>query len=415
MRQRERIEAAKEVEWLEVYRDRERVGDLRRTKLGASFQYYGDYAQAHVGDEHRAIANRMPVREAAYEVRGVNLHPFFAGLLPEGLRMKALVQSVKSSEDDLFTQLVVAGGETVGDIWLARPGEEVGSDSTPIEMGRNLELSFDQALKRSLDWKLGGDPVAISGIQNKVSASMVSLPVRSTGGHKEFILKLPSPDHPRIVENEAFYMEVARSVGIETAESKLIRDDEGTPGLLVKRFDREPRKGKDGSPVKKLHQEDACQLLDAYPADKYRLSMREMAQALELCSAPLVARLRLLQLVAFSYLIGNGDLHAKNVSVLRRDGLTSLTPAYDLLSTLPYGDDTLALKVEGQDRRVKRKTLLAFGERVGVREAAVERMLNSLIKKVHPWIPRVDEIGFDAKKSEHMKRVMGQRLEELNS
>ena len=59
---------------------------------------------------------------------------------------------------------------------------------------------------------------------------------------------------------------------------------------------------------------------------------------------------------AYSYLIGNGDLHARNVSLLvQPNGRIVLAPAYDLLSTVPYGDRRLALKVEGRDDNVKRR------------------------------------------------------------
>lgn len=67
--------------------------------------------------------------------------------------------------------------------------------------------------------------------------------------------------------------------------------------------------------------------------------------ALDVCTAPIVARARLLRLVAFSYAIGNGDLHGKNVSVYGSDGQVELTPAYDALSTLPYGDTHMALEL----------------------------------------------------------------------
>lgn len=49
----------------------------------------------------------------------------------------------------------------------------------------------------------------------------------------------------------------------------------------------------------------------------------------------------------FTILIGNGDMHLKNWSFIYRDGKTAaLSPAYDLLSTIPYiPNDKLALKL----------------------------------------------------------------------
>jgi serine/threonine-protein kinase HipA len=80
-------------------------------------------------------------------------------------------------------------------------------------------------------------------------------------------------------------------------------------------------------------------------------------------------------------LIANGDMHAKNVSVRTLDGRTMLTPAYDLLSTLPYGDGKLALQLEGRDERLSRRHFTSFGERVGLRTAAVTQMLDRLCER----------------------------------
>lgn len=51
--------------------------------------------------------------------------------------------------------------------------------------------------------------------------------------------------------------------------------------------------------------------------------------------------------LAFSILIGNGDMHLKNWSFIYRDGKSAaLSPAHDLLSTIPYlPNDKLALKL----------------------------------------------------------------------
>lgn len=192
-----------------------------------------------------------------------------------------------------------------------------------------------------------------------------------------------------------------------------VHDREGRSGLLVERFDRVPREGDERDSLLELHQEDACQLLDRYPADKYRLGLREIAESLEVCSAPLVERLRLLQLQALSCLIVNGDLHAKNISVLTRGGEVRLTPIYDLLSTLPDGDAKLALKLEGRDEDLRREDFVAFGERLGIRPPAIERMLDGLVNRLGPHLPRLPEIGLEERSTRHLERTMTERLTRL--
>jgi serine/threonine-protein kinase HipA len=60
---------------------------------------------------------------------------------------------------------------------------------------------------------------------------------------------------------------------------------------------------------------------------------------------------RLLKAVTVNALIGNGDAHAKNFSLLHtEDGTLTLTPLYDLVCTLYYGDDRLAMYIDNIHR-----------------------------------------------------------------
>ena len=133
------------------------------------------------------------------------------------------------------------------------------------------------------------------------------------------------------------------------------------------------------------------------------------------CTAPIIDIATFIQLVAFSYIIGNGDLHAKNVSILtspitRR---TELTPAYDLLSTLPYGDNRMALKFEGRDDNITRSDFLNFGKRHGVRRRVVESILDDLCEGSMKWVPALEEIGFHDTIRKHLAAVMTKRCEDL--
>ena len=122
-----------------------------------------------------------------------------------------------------------------------------------------------------------------------------------------------------------------------------------------------------------------------------------------------------LRLVAFSYLVANGDLHAKNVSLhtVPDDGRVELTPAYDVLSSLPYGDRSMALSFDGRDDNLKRAGFVAFGERHGVRRAATEAILDELCDVAPEWIARLDEIGLEPRKTADLARVMKKRRGDL--
>lgn len=387
----------------DVYRGAERAGTLTRTRAGAVFEYdEGFVARAPEGEA--GIAFHLPYAERRIETRGVNLHTFFAGLLPEGIRMRALLRQTKTSQDDLLTLLIAAGSDCVGDVSVVPTGERLRESTPSVNLADTSRVSFDDVLARSL--KSASEPT-IPGVQEKVSAAMISLPIRSSIArpNSSFILKLNPKSLPHLVENELFFMTMGRACGIECARVEIVRDKHGASGLLVRRFDREG--------TRKIHQEDALQLCDLYPADKYNLKTADVMRALDVCSAPVVARARALRLFAFSYAIGNGDLHGKNVSVYVRDGRVELTPAYDVLSTLPYGDAHMALKLDGKDDNLTRAMFVAFGERHGVRKAAVTAMLDEIVEKAPPFLSRLGEIGFDAKKTKHLERVIRKRLDDL--
>ncbi len=399
-------------ERLDVYKGKQRVAELSRTAHGARLTYAPEYLATRAAEEPVAIAFTLPPRAEPYEVFGANLHPFFAGLLPEGLRLRALVRSLKTSEDDLFSLLAASGVDAVGDVAVSLPGQTLAERAPVADTAQLGALSFAELLAESLRYDDGRGDAAIAGVQPKVSAAMISFPVRARDKRHAYILKLTPPEYPRLVENEAFFMELARSAGLRVARTRVVHDKEGTSALLVERFDRVPQP--DGS-LLRLHQEDACQLLDRYPADKYRLSLADVTRALEVCSAPIAERLKLLRMQAFSYLIGNGDMHAKNVSVRVLDTRIELTPCYDFLSTLPYGDRALALAMEGRDDKLKRAHFIAFGERAGLRKAAVEQMLDALTKRTALAPTRLSEIGLEAKRTQHLERTMRERLADLAS
>ena len=395
-----------------VLRDDATVGQLRRTARGAEFVYEPSFRAAEHPAWDSGIAYRLPYEVAHVETRGTNLHPFFAGLLPEGLRLEALVRRVKTSRDDLLSLVVDAGVDCIGDISVIRDAASP-RDATPVVDTTALaELRFADLLEESLAGKHGREPT-LPGVQEKVSAAMISLPLKAKTGGNAQILKLVPPKMPRLVENEHFFLRMARASGLDVARAELVHDRDGAAGLLVERFDRAMSKA---GVVSKLHQEDACQFLDRYPADKYVLSYADIANGItELASAPVVEMAKYLRLVAFSYLVANGDLHAKNVSLRTRDGRVELTPAYDVLSTLPYGDRSMALSFDGRDDNLKRAGFVAFGERHGVRRAATEAILDELCDVAPVWIERLEEIGLEPRKRADLARVMKKRRGDLGT
>jgi serine/threonine-protein kinase HipA len=156
-----------------------------------------------------------------------------------------------------------------------------------------------------------------------------------------------------VPENEFVMLELARAVGISVPETRLVPLAEinglpretgrlGENALAVRRFDRGPE-------GERIHMEDFAQVFGLFPDDKYgHRSYASIASVLwpetgEEGTWEFVRRL------FFSVMIGNGDMHLKNWSLLYPDERTPiLSPAYDFVSTVPYlPSDTLGLTFGG--------------------------------------------------------------------
>ena len=155
------------VEKVDIYRNAVRVGELRRTPAGgAVFEYERDFFAAHQALPG-GIATHLPYARRTIEAREGNLHPYFSGLLPEGLRLRSLISRIKTSQDDAFTLLVAAGSDCVGDLFPIAPGASLAPLETTREELTPLEnVSFAALFKQSLQ---SSEEPAVAGVQEKLS------------------------------------------------------------------------------------------------------------------------------------------------------------------------------------------------------------------------------------------------------
>ena len=184
------------------------------------------------------------------------------------------------------------------------------------------------------------DRFSISGIQDKISLRLEKNRLIPTTEEGEFILKpIPNLDGiPFLADvpaNEHVTMQMASQLfRLPTAANGMLFFSDQTPAYITRRFDwKSLSEGK-------FHQEDFCQLSGRSENvggshHKYDSSYEEVGELLyHFCPAAAVEALKLFRLLLFNYLIGNGDAHLKNFSLLENsDGDMLLSPAYDLLNT----------------------------------------------------------------------------------
>ncbi|MCO7218506.1 type II toxin-antitoxin system HipA family toxin [Klenkia sp. PcliD-1-E] len=391
----------------DVHKAGQLAGQLTRDGDDVVFTYRPGYDSA-------AVATTLPLGAEPVRATAGAVPPFFAGLLPEGARLQALTASARTSTDDQLTLLLLVGADAIGDVQVVPAGEEPQDPPPLLDPSASRTADFAALFERATT-PGGLDRVALPGVQVKVSAAVVSTPLGTTAGPA--ILKLDPPGWPNLVSNEHFFLRMAADCGLLVPEHRLLHDAGGRAGLLVSRFDRVP-----GPPLR-LAQEDACQVLGRYPAAKYRISMQEAAHGLAGVvedgggSRPLALR-RILEIAAFSYLIGNGDLHGKNLSVRQTPaGLWEVTPAYDLLCTQPYASwsDPMALDLYGRAGKLGRRWWLDAAARFGLPERAITRSLDRIVAAAEPWIDLVGEIGFDGPTTERLAGLIRARRAELTT
>lgn len=173
--------------------------------------------------------------------------------------------------------------------------------------------------------------MSISGVQQKLSLKVNEKhELVATAEDGVYILK-PSPEaYSYAAENEHVAMQVSQLMGIETALCGLVNFDGGELVYITKRFDRLD----DGS---KLHQEDLMQCFNLPSDDKYSKTYEEAGKLIfDITNGKQALVLDFVRRVMLAYVIGNDDLHLKNISVQRLSDNTShfydkLSPNYDCL------------------------------------------------------------------------------------
>lgn len=220
------------------------------------------------------------------------------------------------------------------------------------------ELPYDETQMSSLALKIIQSQITVTGVQPKLSLNLTggknkTEPKRFTivGLWGNYILKPPTNQYPQIPEVEDLTMHLATIAKIKTVPHTLIRLNSGQLAYITKRIDRTRNQ--------KIHMEDMCQLTERQTEHKYHASYEQVAKALLKYSVnPGLDMVNFAEILVFSFLIGNADMHLKNFSLIYdSQNEPILSPAYDLLSTLlvnPKDDEDLALTLNGKKKRLKR-------------------------------------------------------------
>ena len=253
----------------------------------------------------------------------------------------------------------------------------------------------------------------LTGVQAKLSLDVnhgqKNEPDRFTivGLWGRFILKPQTVTYRSLPELEDLTMHMAEAAKIAVVPHGLIRFDDGELCYITRRIDRQP----DGS---KTAMEDMCQLSERLTEYKYKGSYEQIAKLIKKYSAvPQLDLVNFWEVVVFSWITGNSDMHLKNFSLYKTPLGFCLTPAYDLLSTLivmPQDTEELALTLNGKKRKIKRSDFEKAMTASGLNEKVIQNMANKFGKAISKWIDLIDNSFLPNDMKREYKRLIIKRV-----
>ncbi len=249
-------------------------------------------------------------------------------------------------------------------------------------------LDYTRAQMDELAAQVIRSQTTLIGVQPKLSLNLDkhkdSQKLTIVGLWGDYIFKPQTERFAMLPENEDLTMHLAEIAKIKIVPHTLIRMKDGSIGYLTKRIDRKA----DGE---KIAMEDMCQLTERQTEHKYRSSYEQIGKAIRKYSTNAqLDMVDFLELVYFSWLTGNNDMHLKNFSLYSPAGEPMLTPAYDLLNAAisnPVDDKELALNLNGKKKRMKDADFKNAYRTCGVPEIVFDRVK----KKYVDLLPKFEE------------------------
>lgn len=286
---------------------------------------------------------------------------------------------------------------------------------------------FGSATSPTLDYRLDELPAlagqivqsqtTVPGVQAKLSMGLLKEngrqePTKLTimGVLGGYILKPPTAHYPFLPEIEDLTMHLAEIAGIITVPHALIPMKSGELAYLTKRIDRVGQQ--------KLHMEDMCQLTLRLTEAKYRASYEQVSKAiLQYSAAPLLDVTSFMELLVFSFLTGNNDMHLKNFSLLKKPGAGyTLSPAYDLVAAallVTEDKEELALTLNGKKRKLTYTDFSTAAQNMKIPAKSFESILEKIKNSLDNWHQFIDISFLPAELKQAYHQLLNAREQQL--
>ena len=261
---------------------------------------------------------------------------------------------------------------------------------------------------------------SVTGVQAKMSLDIdrggKNEPSRFTvvGLWGKYIFKPESSKYRELPQLEDLTMKMADIARIKTVPHTLVKLADGEFGYLTKRVDR----AADGKSLSML---DMCQLSNRLTEHKYDGTYVQLADVVRKYSVtPLLDVQRFWEIVIFSWITGNSDMHCKNFSMIdeKCSGGYRLAPAYDLLSVLladKNDTDEMAMTFEvgGKKNGLGRETFIKAMNESGIIEKVASKMIARLCACESAWCEVIDSSFLSDNLKKEYKSLIQSRVEQL--
>jgi serine/threonine-protein kinase HipA len=336
----------------------------------------------------------LPLTDVPYP--NARTRSFLDGLLPEADQRRVIAEQLDLNANDTFGLMRALGLDCAGAIVVQPDVSPAPRQATTLTAAPLTDEEIAARVANLRNAPLGVSNrvrISLAGVQEKLLLTRMpdgrwGEPVDGTPS--THVLKPEVRNFPDTVENEAFCMRVARNLGLRAASIQTTEYG-GRKLIVVERYDRVISGSGD---VERVHQEDFCQALSLPPKSKYQEnggpSLKRVSAVLRQYARP-DSLSRLLQATFVNVLIGNGDAHGKNLSLLhQRDGSIELTPLYDLVSTLHYVDGELAMYIDHvrKTSKVTRERLINEAVSWGMQEVSAQIIVDDLGERAPEAIER---------------------------
>ena len=255
---------------------------------------------------------------------------------------------------------------------------------------------------------------SLTGVQPKLSLNLHkhegSNRLTIVGLWGDFIFKPQTDAYPELPENEDLTMHMAEAARIKVVPHSLIHLADGSLGYITRRIDR-TKKGE------KIDMEDMCQLT-LHPTEyKYKSSCEQIAKAIAAYSStPRLDLVNFMQVLLFSFVTGNNDMHLKNFSLYRPKALYQLSPAYDLLNVAianPKDKEEMALSINGKKARIKLADFLKASDTMGIEQRVTLGLINGLRNAMPAWIDLINNSFLSDEMKQNYLELISRRMDVL--